>query len=296
MSARIDEVTAWSLVRAVPSEPWSGASVRVRHDSRPDVWLQVDGAGTWTASPDPTPDARLLLDLFLPLRIRADLVVAQIGQSLDGRIATHTGHSHYITGHADILRLHRLRALVDAVVVGAGTVEADNPRLTVRHAEGRSPVRVVLDPRDRLDRRRHVFTDGAARTIVVRRARPGARTSADGDDVRIPADDRGVFAPQAVLEALRTIGIRRVLVEGGGTTVSRFVQAGVVDRLHVTVAPLIIGSGRHGLAFDRIDSLADALRPRCRVFVLGDDVLFDLDLRSVVRGVRLQADESTDPS
>jgi riboflavin biosynthesis pyrimidine reductase len=85
--------------------------------------------------------------------------------------------------------------------------------------------------------------------------------------------------PGTVLKALRSEGLRRVLVEGGGTTVSRFVQAGVVDRLHVTVAPIVIGSGRHGLTLDRIDSLDSALRPSCRVFRLDDDVLFDLDLR-----------------
>ena len=65
--------------------------------------------------------ARDLIDLYLPLQISPDLVIGQIGQSLDGRIATADGHSHYVTGPADIRRLHRLRALVDAVVVGAGT-------------------------------------------------------------------------------------------------------------------------------------------------------------------------------
>ena len=84
-------------------------------------------SGRWQASVAPTAAARLLLDLYLPLQLRADLVIAQAGQSLDGRIATPTGHSHYVTGPADIRRLHRLRALVDAVVVGAGTVAAAIP-------------------------------------------------------------------------------------------------------------------------------------------------------------------------
>jgi riboflavin biosynthesis pyrimidine reductase len=82
-----------------------------------------------------------------------------------------------------------------------------------------------------------------------------------------------------VLEALRARGYRRVLVEGGGVTVSRFLQAGVLDRLHVCVAPLLIGSGRPALTLPPVETLAHALRPRCRHFHLGDDLLFDLDLR-----------------
>jgi riboflavin-specific deaminase-like protein len=219
-----------------------------------------------------------LLDLYLPLVVRSDLVIAQIGQSLDGRIATEAGHSHYITGPADIQRLHRLRALVDAVVVGAGTVAADNPRLTVRAVEGGNPLRVVLDPRGRLTRNRHVFADGAARTLIVRLASEPPRHE-DDDSITLLEDETGLFDPRDVLDALRVRGLRRILVEGGGTTVSRFVQAGVVDRLHVTVAPLVIGSGRPGLTLKPIDTLNEALRPPCRIFRLGDDVLFDLELR-----------------
>src|SRR4051812_25903843 len=78
------------------------------------------------------------------------VTVGQIGQSLDGRIATPTGHSQYINGSPGLCHLHRLRAVVDAVVVGAGTVRADDPQLTVRHVEGPDPVRVVIDPRGTL--------------------------------------------------------------------------------------------------------------------------------------------------
>jgi len=77
-------------------------------------------------------------DLFSPL-CRPDLVIGQLGQSLDGRIATPAGHSHYINGPKAIIHLHRLRALVDAVVVGVGTAIADDPMLTVRHVEGKNP-------------------------------------------------------------------------------------------------------------------------------------------------------------
>ena len=280
MSTPIDEHTAWHLVRAVrPLLTGEAEPTRIPHHPRRDVWLQAHPSGTWEASAPVTPEAHDVLELYLPLQLRPDLIIAQWGQSLDGRIATRSGHSHYVTGPADIRRLHRLRALVDAVVVGCGTVSADNPRLTVRLVEGTNPARVILDPAARLDRGHHVFTDGAARTLVVHRAAPGVdRPSVTGDVVTMPAAGAGGFDPHTLIHVLREQGYRRVLVEGGGITVSRFLQAGVVDRLHVTVAPLLIGSGRPSLTLEPIDSLDLALRPACRHFRLGDDILFDLDL------------------
>ena len=280
MSTPLDEHTAWNLIRAVPPGLGGRESVRVHH-LQPDVWLQVHTSGRWETSVEVDAVAHDVMEMYLPLRLRADLVVAQIGQSLDGRIATESGHSHYVTGRADIRRLHRLRALVDAVVVGARTVASDDPRLTVREVEGDNPVRVVLDPDGRLDTGRNVFSDGAARTLVVRRTpEKDARPSAADDVLMIPFTGADGFDPRIVLRMLREAGYRRVLIEGGGITVSRFVQAGVVDRLHVTVAPLLIGSGRPALTLSTIQSLDEALRPRCRHFRLGEDILFDLDLRT----------------
>ena len=99
------------------------------------------------------------------------------------------------------------------------------------------------------------------------------------DEILLAADPSGELNLPALLEALGAQGLRRVLVEGGGVTVSRFLQAGTLDRLHVSVAPLIIGSGRPSFTLDPITTLDDALRPDCRHFPLGQDVLFDFDLR-----------------
>ncbi len=315
----LDESAAWRLVRAV--EPGRALPLRM-HDPGLDVKLQVYPSGAWSTPVRLTEEARQVLDLYLPLQLRADLVVAQAGQSLDGRIATTTGHSHYVTGPADIRRLHRLRALVDAVIVGAGTVDADDPRLTVREVAGDNPVRVVMDPHDRLERSRRIFCDGAAPTVVIR-CRPDAGSAPppagrdapdrDGCDGRrrdadpatppagrdapargaerprsetvidLPAGPSGAIDPCDVLAALRARGYRRFLIEGGGVTVSRFLDAGAVDRLHVAVAPLLIGSGRPAFTLAPVATLDEAIRPACRVFRLGRDVLFDLDLRSPLK-------------
>jgi diaminohydroxyphosphoribosylaminopyrimidine deaminase/5-amino-6-(5-phosphoribosylamino)uracil reductase len=250
----------------------------------------VDGEMRWSTSGPVTRSARELIDLFLPVPLAHELVVGQMGQSLDGRIATEAGASHYITGREDIVRLHRLRALVDAVLVGTNTVVADDPQLTVREVVGKNPVRVVLDPRRRLSPDHRVFSDEEAATLVVRRSDRGAAASnaqGGGDDtdlavpeIRVPEYAGGGLDLHLLLEVLRSRGLRKVLVEGGGRTVSSFLEAGALDRLHITVAPMLIGSGRPSIALKPIKTLEGALRPRSRCFRLGDDVLFDLDLRA----------------
>lgn len=206
-------------------------------------------------------------------------VVAQLGQSLDGRIATPTGHSHYINGPAALAHLHRLRALVDAVVIGVGTAIADDPRLTVRSVAGPDPVRVVIDPSGRLPPDAKLLARDGVRCYVV--TREAARVDVDGAEIiRLPADADGRLRPAEVLDALRRHGLRTVLVEGGTATVSGFLAAGCLDRLHVMVAPLIIGSGPVGLTLPPIDRLEAARRPPTAVYRLGDDLLFDCDLRA----------------
>jgi diaminohydroxyphosphoribosylaminopyrimidine deaminase/5-amino-6-(5-phosphoribosylamino)uracil reductase len=249
------------------------------------AWLRSRPGATATR-PVPVDDAAAdLLALYGPVATAAGrLAVGQLGQSLDGCIATRTGDAEYVTGEADREHLHRLRALVDAVLVGVGTVVSDDPRLTVRAVAGESPHRVVLDPRGRAPVGARVLSDGAPTTWLVA---PGEVTSAArraGPAVRVlpvPCGPDGTAAPAAVLDVLASAGLRRVLVEGGGRTVSRFVRAGALDRLHVSVAPVLLGSdGTTGLGVPGPALARDAVRPPSRSFRLGDDVCFDLDLRA----------------
>lgn len=225
-------------------------------------------------------------ELLAPLAARDTWVLGQLGQSLDGRIATEIGHSHYINGPQDIARLHATRALADAVVVGTGTVALDNPRLTVREAEGPNPARVALDPADSLSRDRILFTTEDAPTIWLVGEHAPERDAVDEGCLAIHAERvplptvAGGFDPAEVLAVLRGRGLQRILVEGGGRTVSSFLAAGLLDRLHISVAPLLIGSGRPGITLPTIERLDEARRPPVRHLRLGDDLLFDLDLRA----------------
>ena len=218
--------------------------------------------------------------LFEPLRtgtIDDLIVVGQIGQSLDGRIATTTGHSKYINGAAGLAHLHQLRALVDAVVIGVGTAIADDPQLTVRRVAGPQPARVVLDPNGRLPAGAKVFADDGVRRLLV--TAQGTRCAPpSGVEILALPTIEGNIAPTAILAALAERGMRRVLIEGGADTVSRFLTAGCLDRLHVVVAPIILGSGRASFILPPIERADQALRMPIRTHQLDDEVLFDCDL------------------
>lgn len=221
---------------------------------------------------------RRLIDLYLPLcpTDRRRFVVAHLGQSLDGRIASVTGASRWITGPEDVAHNHRMRALFDAVVVGAGTVRHDDPQLTVREVDGPSPVRVVLDPDRRLAPDFRLFRDEEVTTLLVCHARHAADGERHGCAEVIGVDGKdGHLAPNAVLDQLERRCLTRIFIEGGGVTVSHFLDAGCLDRLQITVAPVIIGSGRPSICLPEVDRISACPRPPVRHFSLGDDMLFE---------------------
>src|ERR1044072_3035100 len=241
-----------------------------------DDWFQVPRNFRTEAGPLPQPWE----DRFGPLRegpVDNLVVVGQIGQSIDGRIATVTGHSKYINGPAGLAHLHRLRALVDAVLVGIGTAVADDPLLTVRRCAGPSPARIVLDPRGRLPPDAKILAPDGVRRIVI--TAQGVRPSLpqDVEIVEIPAPG-GEIAPAAILAALAERGMWRLLIEGGGHTVSRFFSAGCLDRLDGMVAPIMFGSGQTGVTLAPIATADQALRSPMRAHLIGDEVLLDCDL------------------
>src|SRR5690349_1664728 len=189
---------------------------------------------TWRRLLQRTPADAALSSLYGPLLAPTTapdgcFVLGRIAQSLDGRIATASGASHWISGQEDIVHTHRLRALFDAVVIGAGTVRADDPQLTTREVEGPSPVRIVLDTDRRLDARYRVFQEEPDTLVLSAMDAPGGDYVGKAPVLRLPRAGKGL-AITAVLRALAQRGLRRIFVEGGGITVSRFLAAGALDR------------------------------------------------------------------
>ena len=249
--------------------------LRMRHDSAP---TEVIPATSLFGGPQEVYDSLAELG--------PQFVIAQMGQSADGFIATRTGDSAGLTGSEDHRHLHRLRSLVDAVVVGAATVLADDCRLTVRLVPGVNPTRVVADPQARVAPTASVLADAEAPTLwlVGASAPEGLTAGSHVEIVRLSGE--GPFDPAEIVDVLARRGLGRVLVEGGGRLVSAFLAAGQLDRLFVTIAPLLLGDGVPGVRLPGSDALADAVRPRPRSFRLGDDLCFELNLRAPRSGGR----------
>lgn len=229
----------------------------------------------------PTAPASPLQALYGPLcdaRRAGPFVVGHLAQSLDGRIATLCGMSRWLSGAEDLLHTHRMRALCEAVVVGVTTVLLDDPQLTVRRCIGPNPVRVIIDPDRRLDGSQRLFRDESAPTLLLCGAdRAGAGERLGNAEVVPIARGECGLSPHEICRVLGLRGLGSLLVEGGGVTVSRFLAAGALNRLQITIAPVILGSGRPAIMLPTISDLNNSLRPRTRRVMMGADVMIECD-------------------
>jgi riboflavin-specific deaminase-like protein len=207
------------------------------------------------------------------------VVIGQMGQTLDGRIATVSGQSKYVNGQAGLTHLHQLRALVDAVVVGVGTALADDPRLTVRLVKGKNPARIVIDPKARLPLQSRIWADDGAQKIWIVANGLAVKPPPQVELITLPTIGNG-FDPALILKRIRCHGLKRILIEGGAETVSRFMLAKCLDRLHLIVAPIIMGSGRASFNLPPIEHMDHALRLPVVTHLLDHEIVFDCDLRN----------------
>lgn len=210
-------------------------------------------------------------------------VTVKFAQSLDGRIATGTGNSQWISSPASLRLAHQLRREHDAIMVGIGTVLADDPRLTVRLVNGRDPLRVVVDSRLRIPLTARVLAGDAARHTLV-------ATTQGSDLARISGLEKlgarvMVFPPVAggtglrISDLLASLGRARVasvLVEGGAGIITSLLAAHHVDRLVIAIAPKIIGRGIEAVGDLGVATLNEALTfSSFKTRRLGPDIIFD---------------------
>jgi diaminohydroxyphosphoribosylaminopyrimidine deaminase/5-amino-6-(5-phosphoribosylamino)uracil reductase len=210
-------------------------------------------------------------------------ITVKFAQSLDGRIATATGDSKWISSEEARRFAHQLRSEHDAIMVGIGTVLADDPELTVRLVEGRDPLRVVVDTTLRIPLTARVLANGAAAgTVIVcaesaDRARVQAIEDLGGEVLRLSgSDDQTGIDVRRLLEALGRRGIKSVIVEGGQRIITSLLAARAVDRVVAIIAPKIMGQGIEAIGDLGITRVSEAITLKSvNTRTLGADVLFD---------------------
>jgi riboflavin-specific deaminase-like protein len=211
-------------------------------------------------------------------------VTVSYAQTIDGRTATVTGESQWISGEASLDLAHTLRRDNDAVAVGIGTVLADNPLLTCRITEPPvSPLRVVYDSELRIPMDTQLISTAAEYPLCI-------ITKDDYDPekaalltrfgvklIPVKRSRKGLSVPDS-LDALVSQGVRSVFVEGGAGLITAFLKDKLVDRMIIVTAPVILGKGLEGIGDLGIQSLGDAVRPRrVRTRMIGDDMVWDLE-------------------
>jgi diaminohydroxyphosphoribosylaminopyrimidine deaminase / 5-amino-6-(5-phosphoribosylamino)uracil reductase len=209
------------------------------------------------------------VDTTKKIPIPRPVVTLSYAQTLDGRLATSTGSSQWISAPESLRFSHELRAKHDAIMVGIGTACKDDPRLTVRLVAGQNPQRVVVDSTLRIPLTAAVLTEGAApgTLFAVTDRAPAAKR----DEVRalgatvlcLPTNTGGRVDLVALLAALQQRGVGSVLVEGGAVMITALLHARLVDRLVVCVAPKILGAG--------IEAVGDlGIRELARTLIMAD--------------------------
>ena len=237
--------------------------------------------GTLDAADCPV-DAMTLLGPVRPQQERP-FVALKYAQTLDGRIATSTGDARWISGEAERRMSHALRAASDAVMVGIGTALSDDPELTVRMVPGASPRRIVLDTTLRLPTTAKLATPTTAPTTVIttERSDPVRRAALMRQrvGVEVVAEHDGRVCLRAALARLRESGTECLLVEGGAGVITSLLSLGLVDRIIVGIAPVMIGTGVEAVNSLDVQEVADGIQLRNRIIApIGDDVIVAWDV------------------
>ena len=210
--------------------------------------------------------------IVIPLLMKyKKFFIAQLGQSLDGKIALFNGNSHYINSKKSILYLHALRSICDGLLVGGNTVIKDNPLLTTRNMKGSSPMRIIIDPSLKLTNRLNIFKDGNKNIVFTQKV--SNKKLNNTIIYKLPKKNFTKLIYQKIID----LNFNYILVEGGATTISNFLEQELLDIMQFIIAPIIIGSGIDSVKLKSISNLKYALRPKSILYKLGDEMIASLE-------------------
>ena len=216
-----------------------------------------------------------ILNILLPiLRKNKKLVIAQIGQSIDGRIALNNGNSHYINNPKSIIYLHCLRSISDAIIVGSNTIKKDNPLLTTRKIKGTNPKRIIIDGSLSLNNKYKIFNDGNE-NIIFTKSNKNIRLN-NSTIIRLKEIN---FTKNLIMQ-IKKLKYKNILVEGGSKTISELINNKYIDILQFMIAPILIGSGINSLNLKEISNLNKAIRPKHNFNELENEIIVNLFLNS----------------
>ncbi len=216
-----------------------------------------------------------ILNILVPiLRKNKKLVIAQIGQSIDGRIALNNGNSHYINNPKSIIYLHCLRSISDAIIVGSNTIKKDDPLLTTRKIKGTNPKRIIIDGSLSLKNKYKIFNDGNE-NIIFTKSNKNIRLN-NSTIIRLKEKN---FTKNLITQ-IKKLKYKNILVEGGSKTISELINNKYIDILQFMIAPILIGSGINSLNLKEISNLNKAIRPKSNFNELENEIIVNLFLNS----------------
>ncbi len=215
------------------------------------------------------------LNILVPiLRKNKKLVIAQIGQSIDGRIALKNGNSHYINNPKSIIYLHCLRSISDAIIVGSNTIKKDNPLLTTRKIKGTNPKRIIIDGSLSLNNKYKIFNDGNENIIFTKSSKIVKLNNST--IIRLKENN---FTKNLITQ-IKKLKYKNILVEGGSKTISELINNKYIDILQFMIAPILIGSGINSLNLKEISNLNKAIRAKHNFNELENEIIVNLFLNS----------------
>ena len=248
-----------------------GKDIKKTNNKKPDVILQKNKI---IFNIKISKILRQCCEIIIPLFTKNDnFLIGQIGQSLDGKIALNNGNSHYINEKESILYLHCLRAVCDGVLVGVNTIIKDNPLLTTRKIKGSNPVRLIIDPSLKLSNRYKIFKDDNRNIIFT-----NSNKQKKFNNTLIVKFPKKNFTNN-IFQYLKKTSFKNILVEGGPTTLSNFIEMKLLNYMQFIISPTLIGSGIDSLKLKPITNLKNAIRVKNTISKLGKEMVITLNLK-----------------